>query len=423
MLFRSTTDVFQYEGLIKCTVLPPRGLYHPVLPFRNNNKLLFPLCATCATRLQKDRCRHSEEERALRGTWVSVELQEAVNQGYRVMHVDEVWHFEETRQYNPATGEVGLFTAYINTFLKMKQEASGWPEGCDTEAQRRMYIDDYEKHEGIRLDYDNIAKNEGKRALAKLMLNSFWGKFGQRSNLTKTQYVGNPQTFFDLLTDKTKEIKFIDFDENEEITTARIQWVDTDEYIEVSPNTNIFNAAYTTAHARLKLYSYIKRLDERVLYFDTDSVVYVHREGSWSPPVGNFLGDMTDELEKPYGPGSYITEFVAGGPKNYSYRVHSTKKNTVVNGECKVRGITLNHDVVEKVNFDAMREMVRQVDGSNGRAWRDDGEEAIIPVHYPHRIQRDGPGKVLTKAVTKNYRLVYDKRVIQDDMTTLPYGF
>ena len=42
--------------------------------------------------------------------------------------------------------------------------------------------------------------------------------------------------------------------------------------------------------------------------------------GDWSPTIGNFLGDMTDELEKPYGAGSYITEFVSGGPKNYAYK-------------------------------------------------------------------------------------------------------
>ena len=38
------TDIKQYEGLIKCKILPPRGLYIPVLPVKINNKLLFTLC-------------------------------------------------------------------------------------------------------------------------------------------------------------------------------------------------------------------------------------------------------------------------------------------------------------------------------------------------------------------------------------------
>lgn len=40
-----TEDLF---GLIKCRVLPPRGLYNLVLPYRIKGKLLFPLCRTYA---------------------------------------------------------------------------------------------------------------------------------------------------------------------------------------------------------------------------------------------------------------------------------------------------------------------------------------------------------------------------------------
>lgn len=34
-------DISQYFGLVKCTVLPPRQLYHPVLPYRTHGKLMF----------------------------------------------------------------------------------------------------------------------------------------------------------------------------------------------------------------------------------------------------------------------------------------------------------------------------------------------------------------------------------------------
>ena len=37
----------EYFGLVKCFVLPPRSLYHPVLPYRTQGKLIFPLCRTC----------------------------------------------------------------------------------------------------------------------------------------------------------------------------------------------------------------------------------------------------------------------------------------------------------------------------------------------------------------------------------------
>jgi len=68
--------VLQKDGLIKCTILPPKRLYHPVLPFRCNNKLLFFLCKSCATELNVgSECMHDTiEQRALVGTWLLMRL-------------------------------------------------------------------------------------------------------------------------------------------------------------------------------------------------------------------------------------------------------------------------------------------------------------------------------------------------------------
>ena len=68
-----------------------------------------------------------------------------------------------------------MFKEYVNTFLKIKQEASGYPKDCVTEEQKQAYIDEYYEHEGTRLDPEKIEYNPGLRSLAKLMLNSLWG--------------------------------------------------------------------------------------------------------------------------------------------------------------------------------------------------------------------------------------------------------
>lgn len=73
-----------------------------------------------------------------------------------------------------------MFTGYINTFLKIKQEASGWPDWCRTEEEKAKYIANYHKHEGIEMEPEKIVKNIGLRSLSKLMLNSFWGRFAMR---------------------------------------------------------------------------------------------------------------------------------------------------------------------------------------------------------------------------------------------------
>ena len=161
-------DISTYFGLVKCTVLPPRGLFHPVLPYRTPGKLTFPLCKACVDTTNKTTCTHSDAERAILGTWCHVELLKALEKGYQILRLHEVWHFPKQSDE--------LFKEYVDTFLKIKQEASGYPKDCVTPEQKQTYVTEYLKHEGIALDPEKITYNPGLRALAKLMLNSFWGK-------------------------------------------------------------------------------------------------------------------------------------------------------------------------------------------------------------------------------------------------------
>ena len=83
-------DVNKFEGLVKCKVLPPRGLHIPLLPSHINNKLTFVLCRKCATTENQSICNQSVGERYLSGTWVSVELEKVVQVGYTLLKVYEV---------------------------------------------------------------------------------------------------------------------------------------------------------------------------------------------------------------------------------------------------------------------------------------------------------------------------------------------
>ena len=57
---------------------------------------MFPLCKTCADTLNQNPCTHTDEERAILGTWCHVELMKAIEKGYEVLEIHEVWHWEET---------------------------------------------------------------------------------------------------------------------------------------------------------------------------------------------------------------------------------------------------------------------------------------------------------------------------------------
>lgn len=80
-------DIDEYFGIVQCRVIPPFGLFLPVLPYRCLKKLMFPLCRTCTETQQKTKCYHEDCERALTGTWVSEELKLAKKKGYKITHV------------------------------------------------------------------------------------------------------------------------------------------------------------------------------------------------------------------------------------------------------------------------------------------------------------------------------------------------
>jgi hypothetical protein len=169
---RDIQTMLRKEGVIKCSILPPKHLYLLVLPFPCNNKLLFCLCQTCA--IEHDistECTHETvTEGALTGTWVMDEVRLIVQKVYEVTEIFEVYEYEVT-QYNRETGDGGLFVKYINTFLKLKAEASGYPSCVRTPTDVDQYIQTFFANEGIMMDKDAIRLNASKRALAKLCLN------------------------------------------------------------------------------------------------------------------------------------------------------------------------------------------------------------------------------------------------------------
>lgn len=84
-----------YFGIAKVKVYPTQGFFFPLLPVRVGGKLMFPICRTCAETEQQEMCIHTDEERAILGTWCTVELNAAITKGYTVAKIYEIWHFNE----------------------------------------------------------------------------------------------------------------------------------------------------------------------------------------------------------------------------------------------------------------------------------------------------------------------------------------
>ena len=290
-------------------------------------------------------------------------------------------------------------------FLKLKQEASGWPESVTSEQDIAKYLSDYKAREGIELDRQSIQKNPALRSIAKLLLNSFWGKFGENLKKNKTSFFHESEAdkFFQCISNPSKTVKdFFIISED----MIQLSWEDTKNLMKEDYKTNVFIAAITTCHARLKLYSLLEMLARRVLYYDTESVIFVSRPGDTDPETGSFLGDLTDELKKP---GDYITEFVSGRPKNYAF------KTCLGDNVCKVKGFSFNHKNSKLINFESMLGLVsrpqNQKDKKRKRNNKQSEEEVDkIIVTNDRKITRQ-------KLKRKIYNRKEKKRIIELCMT------
>ena len=403
-------DIASYFGVAKVTILPPYELFHPVLPYRCKGKLVFPLCKSCVeNEMQKpftersSKCSHDEQERALTGTWCTPEILKAIEMGYKVITLHEVWHFTNKTS--------GLFSDYVNTWLKIKQESSGYPREATTPESKQEFISNYKEHENIDLTPDKIEKNPGRKATAKLMLNSFWGKFGENLDKPSTMSITSPESLFEAVSNPLIHIHQIRIC-NEELLEVVYSHAKSNQLD--NGKRNVFVAAFTTCHARLKLYSYLQQLNTQVLYFDTDSVVYKWKPGQTEIPLGNFLGEMTNELEDKERPNDYITEFVSGGPKNYGY---VTAQGAVC---CKVRGFSLKSvRGSSQLNYTILKQNLLDELTDPQPKRRD------VKVVNPHFFTRD-PASKRIKIIPRNklYGLVFDKRVVDfESFVSYPYGF
>jgi len=77
------------------------------------------------------------------------ELGLAVENWYQILEVHEVYAYQVI-QYNTETGEGGLLVEYINTFLKLKWNSSGYPSWVHSPEDVERYVDSFCQSEAVR---------------------------------------------------------------------------------------------------------------------------------------------------------------------------------------------------------------------------------------------------------------------------------
>lgn len=190
-----------------------------------------------------------------------------------------------------------VFEGYINTFFDLKRQAT-------------------------------IDENEGLRNLAKLLLNSLWGKLGQRA-YPVFEFVENYARFCELAT-------MFDLGKLKPLMVAK--WVDHRVLLQYQDPISLNNvrttapqlAACVSMWGRVVLKKKLRELGQRALYYDTDSVVGYRRPCD-APLVDEVddIGNWANDLIKPFKKAGHkvstdthdisIRQFVSLAPKTYAY--------------------------------------------------------------------------------------------------------
>ncbi|KAL3122664.1 hypothetical protein niasHT_009561 [Heterodera trifolii] len=402
-------------SLLKVWVIPPRQCDVPVLPVKVDDRLCFPLCYKCAKKyptggVDNDyHCQHSDEQRGWVSTCTSLELNAALDEGYRVTKVFRVLQYEQS--------DDKLFRSYISEFMALKIQASGFDSSIkgNVEMEQEFVRECYENF-GITIDPAKMEPNKGKRSIAKLCLNNLWGRFSLRNfGLSQTLVTDDPAVLAEYLDNRSLEVTAIDELDAEHIL---ISYETKKEWVEENSCSNIVISLWTTSAARLLLLKSMQKVVRtpscQLLYTDTDSIILTHPDDNCPLKTGPHLGQFTDEYPK-----HEILEFCSGGAKQYGLKLRRKDAPADADNEyvLKVRGMTLNYDVIQNqgLRYDTFKEKVLR--------FAETGEPQPINVIYPNFLRPSiKDGRVTSCPLQKIYKPFVGKGIVGADLRILDFG-
>ena len=294
-------------GYYYVDVTVPKNEYIPLLPYKDkNNKLLFP-----------------------QGSWsswyYSPEIAKAIELGYKVK-VHKGYVFKHTDY---------IFRDFVKYYYDIKKHSTG-----------------------------------AKKFIAKLMLNSLYGKFGQHRELDTFEISeDSPYMYLPYL------------------NLIKVKSISYAKYIHAEI------AGLITSYARLRLYSLFERAGkENVYYCDTDSVIT-----SKELNTSDALGDIKNE--------DNIKSFIAINPKVYAYITNDNSKIVI-----KAKGLD-----AKALNYQDFENALYKGDFS---AFVYQFERLATFKEVKNRKQVKGFGDKLK--ILRQMRKQYSKRYILDNFDTKP---
>lgn len=315
-----------YGGFITARVKPPANLFHPILISYDakRNKAMATL-------------------EVQTGTWTMAEFSKALENGYEIEQVFRIdWYHMKEGLWNEEIAD-----AYVD---KMK-----YSNHRPTPEQEQDILRDYAKFgdhmlNPIRKSFPDWGKNGGKKAIAKIVVNSGWGKQCQKPIMDECTMTSPNEDIF-ALAENWKTGSYVlsniqDIGDRSRITTRQ-----SVKNPVINLHTTYLPAAvYVSAYGRLQLWGAMNILGARVLYHDTDSIIYIYDPLLPNIPEGKVLGDFDREDIDAKNGG--IVEFIGACAKTYGIKMANGKVMV------KAKGISQKNATQSLVSYEKLKQNI-----------------------------------------------------------------
>jgi hypothetical protein len=401
------TATDRYYGFAKISVIPRKSDLIGLLPKRDekSGRLFFPVLP-------------------MTGCWFTSEIYLAMQNGYEVTEIYEIYHWDERNRSDRHLG------AYVNYFFQMKQEAEGWKKlGASSEEpsddEKNVLVEKLFAQNGYlgKIRPSKVRKNAVLRSLAKLYLNSLWGKLAQKPAKNSHMTIYGNQQLLDLIHNPHVQFETCAF---REISPGvyKSNFKLKEEFTPSVRHGNLFIGAAVTATARCVLHSKMLQVGvENMIYCDTDSIIFYY-----DPELGTLtdvgLGKWTNEY-----PNAVIDQVYALAPKLYSLKLSPKGKETYESFRAKGVQLTLVNQ--EKLKFEHAKQLIENIMTGKNLDYVIEVDNMNIFTNSTNNFRPFG--QIYTRYNKKKVRAIITKRVFEKveaidwnticSIQTFPYGY
>lgn len=320
-----------FFGIVCATVEPPKDLFHPILPVYDEAtlKCTFPL--TTITE----------------GIFTSVEFKKALQNGYQLIKL---------HRYDKYKAAESLWADKIKDQYMQKMINS---RNRPSQQENERLVEEYETKFAMgdllsRAYQQNLwGKRPAIKQAYKTMVNCAWGKHAERINKDQVHIAGmdgcaNMEEIIQNHSIGVNSLNITPLDDLHDMIKVKT------DYKQVQPNlygAYLPCAVFVPAYGRLQLWEELNKLGKRVLYHDTDSIIYKKSvTGEYNIPESDIWGEWEREDVDVKNGG--IIEFVSAGPKSYAFKCFNGHQ------VLKTKGVSLGEKTGDIFNFDVMKELV-----------------------------------------------------------------